>query len=169
MTSISKLIKSSLAFEVNKMFDNVNSNIYIYPNSKFENGAYYPKCIDLEKLQLETIKSFTLTETYFRDLVKIESTSKVTYAKKISKGKYVEGNLIVSNLFELIESDKFPNITTGHYKTTKNITIFKTKYTMLELLSINDVLTIKVLEKPLKSLQKKLLITELNQIILKFF
>lgn len=169
MTSITKSIKSRLAFEVNEMFDNVNANIYIYPNSKFENGAHCPKCVDLTKLQLETMESFILTETYFRDLVKIEVIGKVTYAKKISKGKYVEGNLIVSNLFKSIESERFPNVTTGHYKTTKNITVFKTKYTMLELLLINDVLTIKVFEKPLKSSQKKILITELDQIISEFF
>lgn len=147
-----------------------NINLYVYPNCESKNGEHIPKKNSTNKL--ETLDTFLVTETYFRDLIKIETTTKnVTtskYAKKKSYGETIENCFLVSTKYEEIHPNNFPN-SDGHHITKKIIKIFKTKYETLNIVSHNNTLFIEIKEIPTKTSHKKKLKEEINSAIKEFF
>jgi hypothetical protein len=162
----------NLILKISEAFYTDKSNVYIYLNCEVKDNICIPKKInisDYEKITNETTsETITVIETYFRDLVKMEflENKSVYYVKKTSNGEIINNNLIISNEFEEINSLNFPNIDSGHYKTTKITKKFNFKYDTIDLLLINDILTIKIKEK---LFNKKKLENEILEIIKKFY
>lgn len=161
---------NNLALKIYDIFnDNPNANVYVYLNCETNNNTCIPKKVSEPKYDINNTQ--TIVETYYRDLVRIEikENNSTIYAKKTSKGLTLNNDLIVSNSYEEIQPSQFPNVTEGDYTTTKIMKIYSTNYEMLDLLLINNVVTIKIREKPTKSSKKKKLIEELSEIRKEFF
>lgn len=128
---------------------NTNSNIYIYPEYTVSknNKIITPKKINqYNKLKKSIREKITITETYFRNLIKIEtSNGNVTYAIKKTIGKCVEDSsqIIIINTYTEISENNFPN-TSGHHMCTKKIHVYNYDYDLINIVSHNDILLIEI-------------------------
>lgn len=158
------------AFKVNK-----NANVYLYLNCQVNdsNNIYTPKKVDdniIKKFDCN-INKFTIRETTFRDLIKINRDNMTMFAKKYSSGKLINDNLLVCTYFTEINAEMFPFAESGLHTETKIIQILdfaesnKLKLKLTKLMLINDVFCIEIKQKPSSSSEKKELRKEITNII----
>lgn len=152
------------------------TNIYIYLNCINNENKIIPKMYSLQEIQkikknigFYNGKNITQTETFFRDLVKIEVTGDIkyhSYIKKKTTYNIIENTLILKNDIVQIEKQNFPILSKYHNIETKNIELFEMKTIDLLIVEKSDKqyqICLSVKDNSQKN--KKLLLLELKHFI----
>jgi len=142
------------------------SELYIYINYDESDSCF--TILDSNKTFEKYIKStYVITESFYRDLVKIDLTNDnhthTKYASKKSAGNSVDNYLIIADTFSYIDEDMFPSINNYHNQEIKTIHKLQIKNEHISnLLLINNKLCIHVNSKLLHTDSKNTLKNELK-------
>ena len=152
------------------------TNIHIYLDCIQNENNIVPKMYthdDIQKIKknidVSDKKNIIQTETFFRDLVKINVTGDMnyhSYIKKKTTYDFIENTLILKNDIVQIEKQNFPILSNYHNIEIKNIELFEMKTIDLLIIERNDKqyqICISVKDKSQKN--NKLLLSELKKFI----
>jgi len=155
-----------------------NSNdeiIYIYPHCEKNENSFTPKVYSLsdvnkikQKYSTATVKKIVQTETFFRDLVKVEINGDIesrNYIKKKILYDYL-GDVLIAKIFaDPIEEQKFPILSKYHNVDIKNIEVIELSSIDILINKNNNQYQICLSIKNKSTNLKKRLASELSEIL----